>query len=153
MYDADPSNPNPVTPEPQANVYPPQAQAAPNYSQPYVQQDPAYAQQNYQYAPQPQPQPQQKQSNRTAGIGSAQKDKWVAGLLALFLGVFGIHKFYLGYKTEGIIMLLVSLIVGICGGLGILIMLVFSYIEAVRYLILTQEDFERIYVTGSKGWF
>jgi len=32
------------------------------------------------------------------------KDRLVAALLAIFLGAIGIHKFYLGYKTQGIIM-------------------------------------------------
>ena len=42
----------------------------------------------------------------------APKDKVTAGLLALFLGGLGIHKFYLGYTTEGIIILLVQLLLG-----------------------------------------
>ena len=29
------------------------------------------------------------------------KDHVAAGLLAIFLGAFGIHKFYLGYNTAG----------------------------------------------------
>ena len=29
--------------------------------------------------------------------------KMLAGLLAIFLGIFGIHKFILGYQKEGII--------------------------------------------------
>ena len=41
---------------------------------------------------------------QTALQSSAQKVP--AALLAFFLGVFGAHKFYLGYKKEGIIMLL-----------------------------------------------
>jgi len=122
-------------------------------NQPYGQPNGQYIPpQDYQYPPQ-QPQPQQQSSNRTAGIGSPQKDKWVAVLLAFFLGAFGLHKFYLGYKTEGIIMLVVSLVGGLCAGLGLLVMEIFAIIEAVRYLILTQEDFERTYVYGSKGWF
>jgi TM2 domain-containing membrane protein YozV len=53
-----------------------------------------------------------------AGIGSgAPKSKLVAGLLAIFLGALGIHNFYLGFTTKGIIQLLVSVIGGIftCG--------------------------------------
>lgn len=38
------------------------------------------------------------------------KSKTTAGLLAIFLGVFGIHNFYLGYTTKGIIQLLLTLI-------------------------------------------
>ena len=37
-----------------------------------------------------------------------EKDKILAGLLATFLGAFGIHKFYLGYKVPGIIFLVIN---------------------------------------------
>ena len=36
--------------------------------------------------------------------GSGENKKMLAGLLAIFLGAFGVHKFILGYKKEGIIM-------------------------------------------------
>lgn len=39
-------------------------------------------------------------SNRSAG-----NNKMVAGLLAIFLGGMGIHRFYLGYKEIGLIQL------------------------------------------------
>ncbi|MDR2672873.1 MAG: TM2 domain-containing protein [Coriobacteriales bacterium] len=95
----------------------------------------------------------QPMQGRWAGIGSLQKDKWVAVVLAFTLGMFGIHKFYLGYKNEGIAMLLIATIGGLCLGLGTFVMWIFALIEAVRYVILTQADFERIYVIGYKGWF
>jgi TM2 domain-containing membrane protein YozV len=125
---------------------PPQPQAQPQYAQP---QDQYTQQPNYQYPP---AQPQQ-QSSRTQGIGSPQKEKWVAAVLAFVLGTLGIHKFYLGYKNEGIIMLVVSLVGSLCFGLGPLVMFVISLIEAVKYVTLTQADFERIYVLNSKSWF
>ena len=40
----------------------------------------------------------------------SEKSKLVAGLLGIFLGGFGVHKFYLGYTKEGIIMLAVWLV-------------------------------------------
>ncbi|HRR29441.1 MAG TPA: NINE protein, partial [Victivallales bacterium] len=36
--------------------------------------------------------------------------KVTAGICAILIGALGIHKFILGYKTEGLIMLLVSLL-------------------------------------------
>ena len=36
--------------------------------------------------------------------------KILAGVIGIILGAFGIHKFILGYTTEGIIMLLVTLL-------------------------------------------
>ena len=146
MYD--PNNPSP----PQSNPYSAGTPAPqnPQPNQAYSQQGAQFTPPpNYQYAPQ---QSQAAPSKRTAGIGSAQKDKWVAAILAFCLGTFGIHKFYLGYKTEGIIMLVVALVGGLCFGVGVLVMLVISIIEAVRYVILTQEEFESTYVYADKAW-
>src|SRR5690349_18106829 len=48
---------------------------------------------------------------RSSGFSqSDEKSHLVAGLLALFLGTFGVHKFYMGYNTEGIILLAVTLV-------------------------------------------
>ena len=148
MYD--PNNPSP----PQSNPYPAGTPAPqnPQPNQAYSQQGAQFTPPpNYQYAPQ-QAQPQAAPSKRTAGIGSSHKDKWVAAILAFCLGTIGIHKFYLGYKTEGIIMIVVSVVGGLCFGVGLLVMAVISIIEAVRYVILTQEEFESTYVYADKAW-
>lgn len=76
-------------------------------------------------------------------IPGAEK-KIVAGILAILLGGFGIHKFYLGYTKEGVIQLLSSLIC-IGGIIGI--------IEGILYLTKSDEEFVATYVTGRKGWF
>ena len=39
---------------------------------------------------------------------SEQKSKIAAGLLGIFLGGLGVHNFYLGYNTKGIIQIVVS---------------------------------------------
>lgn len=41
-----------------------------------------------------------------------QKSKVVAGLLGIFLGGFGIHRFYLGYTTIGILQIVASVFFG-----------------------------------------
>jgi TM2 domain-containing membrane protein YozV len=138
---------------------PPQPQPSQPQSQPQASFVPP--QQSYTYADAPQQDiPQQgypytaaPPQSRWQGLGSAQKEKWVAAVLAFFLGYFGIHKFYLGYKNEGIIMLVVTLVGAPCFFLGPAVMGVIALIEAVKYLILTQEEFERTYVQGLKGWF
>ena len=38
------------------------------------------------------------------------KSKIAVGLLAIFLGIFGVHNFYLGYTTKAIIQLVLSLV-------------------------------------------
>jgi TM2 domain-containing membrane protein YozV len=73
--------------------------------------------------------------------------KIAAGLLAIFLGSLGIHKFYLGYTTAGIIMLVISLFT--CGT----VMAVIGLIEGIIYLTRTDEQFVATYVVGKKEWF
>ncbi|MEZ0130103.1 TM2 domain-containing protein [Flavobacterium sp. LBUM151] len=70
--------------------------------------------------------------------------KVVSGIFAILLGSLGIHKFYLGYTTEGVIQLLLGL-VGIGGLIGL--------IEGILYLTKTDEDFYQMYQVGKKGWF
>ncbi|HOG51511.1 MAG TPA: TM2 domain-containing protein [Lentisphaeria bacterium] len=78
------------------------------------------------------------------------KNKLVAGLLGILLGSLGIHKFYLGYNKEGIIMLVITLLTcGIGGGLVSII----GLIEGIIYLTKTDEDFEQTYVKNQKPWF
>lgn len=80
------------------------------------------------------------------------KSKIAAGLLAIFLGTLGIHKFYLGYTQAGIIMLLVSLL-GSLLIIGPLVMGVIALIEGIIYLTKTDEQFYLTYVVGRKPWF
>ena len=80
--------------------------------------------------------------------------KLVAGLLGILLGSLGIHKFYLGYNTEGLVMLLVSLLGGFATcGLAWSAMHVIGLIEGILYLTKGDEEFARVYVRGRKGWF
>ena len=76
--------------------------------------------------------------------------KIVAGILAILLGYFGVHKFVLGYTTEGLIMLLVSVLT--CGIAGI-VMSVVGIVEGIMYLTKSDEEFVRTYIQNKKGWF
>jgi len=76
--------------------------------------------------------------------------KLVAGLLGILLNSLGIHKFYLGYQKEGLIMLLVSVLT--CG-FGAIVMGPIGIIEGILYLTKSDEEFERTYLIGRKGWF
>ena len=80
------------------------------------------------------------------------KSKWVAGLTAIFLGCYGVHKFYLGYTTQGIILLLVSLL-GLLIFVGPIVTIVISLIEGIIYLTKSDEEFYRLYVLNKKEWF
>ncbi|MFW9260357.1 hypothetical protein A4S05_26700 [Nostoc sp. KVJ20] len=76
--------------------------------------------------------------------------KVAAGICAILLGALGIHKFILGYKTEGLIMLLVTLLTF---GLGGAIMGIIGLVEGIIYLTKTDEQFLNAYIVEKKGWF
>ena len=86
--------------------------------------------------------------NRQQSYGD--KSKLAAGLLAIFLGALGIHKFYLGYTKAGVIMLLVSVL-----SLFILswIVGIIALIEGIIYLTKDDYDFYMTYVANKKPWF
>jgi TM2 domain-containing membrane protein YozV len=76
--------------------------------------------------------------------------KIAAGVCGILLGALGIHKFILGYTTQGIIMLLVSILTI---GLAAPIMGIIGLIEGILYLTKSDEDFSRTYIQSKKGWF
>ncbi|MCX7047707.1 MAG: TM2 domain-containing protein [Candidatus Sumerlaeota bacterium] len=83
-------------------------------------------------------------------VAKGKKDKTAAGLLAIFLGYFGIHKFYLGYTTEGIVFLVITLLT--CGWGGLIAWPV-AFIEGIIYLTKSDEEFDQTYVQAKRGWF
>lgn len=81
-----------------------------------------------------------------------------AGILAILLGQFGIHKFVLGYTNEGIILLGLTLIsyVLMCVVIGaflVFIPAIIGVIEGIIYLTKSDEEFVYTYQTNKKGWF
>ena len=76
--------------------------------------------------------------------------KVLSGVLGILLGYFGIHKFILGYTTEGLIMLLITVLT--CGTLGT-VMWIIGIVEGIMYLTKSDEDFVRTYIQSKKGWF
>ena len=72
--------------------------------------------------------------------------KIVAGICAILLGWAGVHKFILGYTTEGIIQLVIGLLT--CGLSNIL-----GIVEGIIYLTKSDEEFVRTYIQNKKGWF
>lgn len=68
------------------------------------------------------------------------RNKIVAALLAFFLGVFGVHRFYLGRIGSGIVMLLLT-----CTVVGMLATGPWALIDFIRYLLMSDRDFARRY--------
>lgn len=80
--------------------------------------------------------------------------KILAGILGIVLGAFGIHKFVLGYTTEGVIMLIVSLVGAflLCG-IPTAVMSIIGIVEGIMYLTKSDQEFVDTYIRSKKGWF
>ena len=77
-------------------------------------------------------------------------NKIAAGICGILLGALGVHKFVLGYNTEGIIMAAVSVFT--CG-LASPIVSIIGLIEGIIYLTKSDEEFMQTYVYNQKPWF
>lgn len=72
----------------------------------------------------------------------------ISTLLAFFLGIWGFHKFYLGYTFQGIIMIAITITI-----IGVFITIPISLIEAIIYLCHSDEEFHETYITNERTWF
>lgn len=121
------ANEPPAAPQPPAPPAPPQ----PTYAPPSSPQPT--------YTP---PAPPQASYSSGSGV-SSDKSKVAAGVLAILLGGLGVHKFYLGYTKEGVILLAVTLV---SFGMLAWVSTIVGIIEGVIYLTKTDEDFDATYV-------
>ena len=64
----------------------------------------------------------------TPSVDPQAKSKIVAGLLGIFVGGFGVHRFYLGFTKIGVIQIIVTILT--CG-IGSL----WGFVEGILYLI------------------
>jgi len=71
---------------------------------------------------------------------NAVKDKTVAGILAILLGCFGVHHFYLGNTGRGVLYLLLCW-TGVPSVMGI--------VDGIMYLTKPEDVFQRCYL----NWF
>lgn len=88
--------------------------------------------------------------NASGGEG---KSRTTAALLAIFLGGFGAHEFYLGNSNSAIIRLVVYLVGGVLMCVPSFVLSVISIIEGIIYLSKTDEEFEKEYVKEKRSWF
>ena len=87
-------------------------------------------------------------------VSNQSSKRVVAGVLAIILGWTGIHKFILGYTSEGVTMLVLTIVLTIitCGIFSGIIALI-GLIEGIIYLTKSDEEFIQTYQVNKKGWF
>ncbi|MDA7949882.1 MAG: TM2 domain-containing protein [Pirellulaceae bacterium] len=66
------------------------------------------------------------------------KEKVLAGILGILIGGLGVHHFYLGSTTSGVILLVASLFT--CGFASIV-----GLIEGIMLLVMNDEEFDARY--------
>ena len=99
------------------------------------------------------------QSTVDPAIQSFAGKKIAAGICGILLGGMGVHKFILGLKAAGAIMLsvwLVGIITGTClviPLLGSLAMNMIGLVEGILYLTKSDEEFYQTYGVQRKEWF
>jgi TM2 domain-containing membrane protein YozV len=79
--------------------------------------------------------------------GNLESKRILAGVLAIVLGPFGVHKFVLDYTTQGIIFLILSVFT--CGTVTSIL----GLIEGIIYLTKSDEEFVYTYQLNKKEWF
>lgn len=89
-----------------------------------------------------------------AAAATGEKNKVAAGLLGIFFGQLGAHKFYLGYTKEAVIMLLISLIgtLFVHTGTWAIVWLI-AFVESIIYLTKSDSEFASSYVRARRPWF
>ena len=75
--------------------------------------------------------------------GPSGKSRGIAGLLAILMGWCGLHYFYIGKTSAGVLFLLIAILS--CGILGSVTFIV-SIIQGVLFFTATQQEFEQKWV-------
>ena len=75
-----------------------------------------------------------------AGPLEGDRNKYIAALIAFFLGPIGIHRFYLGRTGSGIAMVVLSFTL-----VGLLVTIPWAFIDMIRYLIMSDAEFAERY--------
>lgn len=90
-----------------------------------------YNQQNYYQPPTYNPPQYQPVAGMEPPPGYIQKSRIAAGILAILLGAYGVHSFYLGNTSRGLMQLLISLLTF---GIGAIVMTIWGVLDGVKLL-------------------
>ncbi len=115
----------PHAPEPQPEPQP----TPPNYTAQYQAQ---YGQQGQQQSQQYQAPQYYKQYYNTPPAGYSQKSRLAAALLAITFGGLGIHNFYLGFSSRGVIQLVLAICGMITCGVTTIAAVIWGFVEGIQ---------------------
>ena len=92
-----------------------------------------YTQANFQEEQPPMYNPPQYQPQAGMELppGYVQKSRVAAGVLAMLLGAYGVHSFYLGNTSRGLMQLLISFLT--CG-FGAIVMQIWGIVDGIKLL-------------------
>ena len=89
-----------------------------------------------------------------AEIDELKSRRTTIGILAIIFGFLGVHKFMLGYKREGFILLAASIPLGIITcGISIIVTDIIGIIEGIMILNKTPMQFKKTYIDRKTFWF
>lgn len=136
--------------DPYAQPAAPSAQSAPSASDPYGQPSPGFGPSSGPSASDPYGQPGPGYGQQAPGYGPAGgpalaasgdvgQSRLLVGLLGIFLGAFGVHRFLMGYTTIGIIQVCITVLS--CGTLS-WISGIWGLVEGIMVLAKS-EQFQR----------
>ena len=79
-----------------------------------------------------------------------QKNKWLAGILAVFFGWAGVHKYYMGSWGWGLVF---TVVLFLTYGVSILVTIPVSVVEAVKFFFMPDDVFAAKYAPGTERAF
>lgn len=93
-------------------------------------------------------------ANRVAILSAprATRSRIIAALLAIFGGVLGLQKIYMGYPGTGILIIILTVCFWWLALLPVLAAAGLGIIEGIIYLVLSDEAFEQRYLKRRRAW-
>ncbi len=88
-----------------------------------------------------------------SSVSAHAKSNVASGVLAIMLGAWGAHQFYLGNTGNAVLRLSISFAGLFIFTVPTLIMGVISFIEGIKYLSMNEQEFKQTYIINKKMWF
>jgi TM2 domain-containing membrane protein YozV len=84
---------------------------------------------------------------------STAEKRIVAGVLGILFGGLGVHKFYLGYKKQGFVMLGCFVLGLVFAGIPSAVVALIGFVEGIMYLALPNEEFAKRHDALQHPWW